>query len=321
MKVKKRNPVTPDDLWALYNVFREKDWCIEDAESKYGKAYGSLAKLLEILNEDERQLLYSLLSRFIWIDEGEYADKLANKLIENESLFKDEKVVTFIPLTKRGSETKSGESAHYSLKAKKRDLIDHTIYLGKAKLEFPSRDSLGKQLSKVGAFFFELGTCFLRFLGIPKSSPAYININDTALVFVDDFIGSGETAIEVLDEFLDENKDLSYNDIHILVICCHSIGLSKLQKKGINVLYCDLIEKGISSYYEDPNEKDRMLELAKGIGRKLPGVRKPYYLGRGECEALVALQRVPNNTLPMFWRKPPRKNNERYVPAPFGSAR
>ncbi|MCB0337828.1 MAG: hypothetical protein KDD62_16035, partial [Bdellovibrionales bacterium] len=79
----------------------------------------------------------------------------------------------------------------------------------------------------------------------------------------------------------------------------------------------EIRNRGISDCFAE-SELDSALEVMDSIGR-LMGVQKDQRLGYGGAEALVALDRTPNNTFPLYWMQ--KRNRQGQWPAPFPRVR
>ncbi|WP_338813291.1 hypothetical protein V9L05_18265 [Bernardetia sp. Wsw4-3y2] len=141
------------------------------------------------------------------------------------------------------------------------------------------------------------------------------------LLLIDDFIGSGDTAIktcrEIISYFQDpknaiaNNKKILDKNIKIVCIAAQEQGLKFIQDEIGIVTFADIVlKKGISDKYEGEN-LDIKLELMKDMELALK-VPNSYAMGYKKTESLIVLaHRPPNNTFPVYWWE----TNEK--PAPF----
>jgi hypothetical protein len=139
-----------------------------------------------------------------------------------------------------------------------------------------------------------------------------------ALVFVDDFVGTGRQASENLPSVLEPHihaiKQLSI-PIFVSVIAGFAEGISKIDKVAcslalqIHVGACDVLDSGdrcfssSSRIFPDEAKRTDAYALAMRKGKQLIP-RAP--LGYGDCQALVVFEHnTPNNTLPILWAEDP----------------
>lgn len=135
-----------------------------------------------------------------------------------------------------------------------------------------------------------------------------------ALVFVDDFLGTGQSALGSLLSMRDGLVDLQrVRDVRIFL--CVIAGFQKsasfveeeLGRKGLRVIVriaepladADRAFSHSNSAFADSDECEKAKRLASDRGARL---EPKHPLGYGESEALVAFERsCPNNTLPILW--------------------
>lgn len=133
-----------------------------------------------------------------------------------------------------------------------------------------------------------------------------------SVVFVDDIIGSGESAVEYLSILQEEQPSIFTNDklkLFFMVICGFSEGkcyLEKvLEKKQIpvDVYICDPLDEldkcFSSKVFADIAQNKHAKEIAYTYGYNLV---KGAPLGYKGCEAKVVFEEnCPNNTIPIIW--------------------
>jgi hypothetical protein len=139
----------------------------------------------------------------------------------------------------------------------------------------------------------------------------FTNRSRTAIVLCDDFIGTGETAEEAIAEY---QAHLRNADDQLAVLCLVA------QQQGLNRVlrlapaYCHTIRsKGITDSALLP-DREAARRLMSAIEARL-SVHPDYAFGYRRSEALVAMERTPNNTFPVFWDTP--KIDGVPWPAPF----
>lgn len=132
-----------------------------------------------------------------------------------------------------------------------------------------------------------------------KNSARFVK-SDTVIVLVDDFIGTGDTAIGAIEyarKCLPD--DFPTDHIKVMSIAAMKIGVKKIRELGINVYTHYIIDKGISDNYTGESLK-KAIGLMASIESKL-NVRSKFHFGYKQSEALVCMCRCPNNTFPVYW--------------------
>lgn len=127
-------------------------------------------------------------------------------------------------------------------------------------------------------------------------------------VIVDDFMGTGRTALNRYHSFVNMlNKD----DIHVsfCIVCGMKFGVDYCHYNRMP-LYCPVqLAKGLSGYYKGFELSVRaytMKELEMNLARKIGELElATYTMGWGKAEALFYREgrNVPNNVYPVFWWK------------------
>ena len=123
-------------------------------------------------------------------------------------------------------------------------------------------------------------------------------IQKNVLIIVDDFIGSGKYATEVVKELT--SLGLSPEQIVIASLYITQAGIEKLRNTQCLLEYGEIIEAYIEKL--TPPEKATLAEIEKKMC-----VDPEFQFGYGHSGTLVSLIRTPNNTLPIFWMPVGRK--------------
>ncbi len=140
--------------------------------------------------------------------------------------------------------------------------------------------------------------------------------NIDAIVFIDDFIGTGNSIIENLKPILQQNEELLVEKGILIIIgvitgfleAKHKvIEFIKKQKVNISIkimVPLDNKDKCFDDYsliYPQRIERDKALMVFRNIGTKL---ERKNPLGYGDCQATVIFPNTcPNNTLPILWKE------------------
>ncbi|WP_430735343.1 phosphoribosyltransferase-like protein [Halodesulfovibrio aestuarii] len=137
--------------------------------------------------------------------------------------------------------------------------------------------------------------------------------NNDVKIFVDDFIGTGDTVITAIEDFFNHQTRVRKNYCVFSFVAMKE-GLARLRAKRIPVYVCHELSKGIT----DSNtirKKDDAISLMKKIEDEHLDLEPEFSLGYGQSEALVKMQRTPNNTFPIFWLE--KGQGDEKWPAPF----
>lgn len=266
--IKKADPVptlSMDVLAKLESIFHDKQWSLD----KTGEVplYDRYCATLLKISPDEQKLFLELTERFLKIDINEYATYLEDLVI---------KVQTDFP----------GSSL----------ILAPCI----------SKDDVGKYKSAGATLYMMRGTHYKRKVKCSIEQNDIKNVvaavkDNTIIVLVDDFIGTGETALAAIDYTRSVlPKGFSPNRIKIMSIVAMKQGKEQIEKLGVEVYTSYLNEKGISDYYLGDTLK-KNISLMKSIESKLSGLKPKFSFGYGQSESLVCMYRCPNNTFPVYW--------------------
>jgi tetratricopeptide (TPR) repeat protein len=155
------------------------------------------------------------------------------------------------------------------------------------------------------------------------------DVEPRVAIFIDDFIGTGDQALRILDQYFVEHPWLAHVPVYYAALVGFRSAIEKLKNgiaervKGIFVAdELDEADRAFSPVNERwPSARERELarDWAADIGADLIAGMRGYNaardsLGWGGSEALVAFHyNVPNNTLPLFWADGER-NGKRWHP-------
>lgn len=126
------------------------------------------------------------------------------------------------------------------------------------------------------------------------------SFDNTALILVDDFVGTGET---IEKAFYDISMRLKVHGkvirkFVVLSIVAMQQAVDRLSRSGIEVFCSHKIGRGISDFYEGDSLKIAK-RLMTEIEKKLK-VSEAFKFGYKQSEALVCMERCPNNTFALF---------------------
>ncbi|MCP3940928.1 MAG: ATP-binding protein [Desulfobacteraceae bacterium] len=175
-----------------------------------------------------------------------------------------------------------------------------------------------KSGSEYAKIFVEKNNIYKGHSTVPEKIFNKINEFDTiaAIVFIDDFIGTGNSVIENLKPILSQNEEL-FIEKNIIIIIGAITGFLKAKHKieeftkkykvtiSLKILVpLDNKDKCFdhhSSIYPQTIEREKAFSVFNKIGQKL---EPKHPLGYGNCQATVVFPNTcPNNTLPILWKE------------------
>lgn len=147
----------------------------------------------------------------------------------------------------------------------------------------------------------------------------YLTNDVIQIVLLDEFIGSGKTVINRINQIEKNISSSKKNGQNIQFVvrtfAASEVGLRALAEQKIDVKSVLTVKRGISDYY-DPEGAIKHINLMKKIESSLSNsffnVTMPS-LGYGQCEALYYREEgnIPNNVFPIFWWPQYSDNTER----------
>ncbi|QDA59992.1 phosphoribosyltransferase-like protein [Hymenobacter jejuensis] len=269
----------------LKEKFKSKGW---DEVDTHDFIFDNFCCLLSFLNEREKELLIELTEEYLWVRNNDYYSLLIYgfELIakSNLSINKVYILAMISPDDRRKNKIKSANKVAY-------DCMDFTI---------------GAKIP----FFHNVD--FQLIHNIDSTLPNPRKMNNSIILMVDDYIGSGETALEALAE-LEAAKPFNKDKIFILGLVAQQKGIDKIKDAGYNNVFCSVIKnRGITDRFPIPPRED-YLKMMGDIETRM-GVEDDFRLGKGASEALVTMIKTPNNTFPVFWFEPKKVNSNWKVP-------
>lgn len=273
--LKKDMRISADNFINLINTFKQNGWDIPESDAAFESRFYRFCERLSILDTNEQALVIELTKRFKNIDAQEYTPymvKLLNQihLTEND-FFKDKKKLFVLPLLapEDFGKTKSSNFMWYNFH-------DEII-------------RLCPLLKDIDLVFCDT-THFTWIKNLKEGE---------AILLLDDYIGSGETAVNAVN-WLHTEYNVDTKKTIILSIAAQEQGLEYIHQNVQTKVFAYLIrKKGISDYYSDENLA-KNIKIMTEIEKKLK-VENKYTFGYNKSEALISLIKAPNNTFPVFW--------------------
>lgn len=259
------------------SIFSKKNWNINASEDKE-----SLSKMINLgssLTDDEREMLVALLSKYIKISFNDYVNKLLDSInIMDETKFTGIKDFYILPLKRPEDfkKTKSSDTISYLL-CNIPIFRNTKLFLNKS-LNLISYDNIPKKISTT---------------------------QTKQLILVDDFAGSGNTALQCLD-YLNLTMGIPKNKMTSIFMCMMSQSYRILKSNGYEVYSNVLLEKGISDI-QDLQIKKKYTSLMNELESKFD-FRECDRFGYDKVESLITFIKTPNNTFPIFWDGKRNKN-------------
>lgn len=264
------------DAINLKKLFEEKGWSGMDEFNNFFENY---CLFMERLDSHQHDLVKDLTGDFLWLRSSDYYKHLKRTLLKLEKyVFLNLDTIYVVPLLAKSDrdakKTKSSITVAYGCQnpeLKYSDLFANTT--------FRIIDNL-ERLPNVNTL---------------KNSK-------NPILLIDDYIGSGDTALEALNEVLNI-KNYDNETLFIASLVCQETGLKVINDKGYEVLTDIIRRKGISDKYEG-EELNRNIKLMKSIEQVLeldPKFESKYKFGYKSSESLVTMIRTPNNTFPLYW--------------------
>lgn len=254
----------------LKDLFNRHGWPIEEDSdiSVYKKYY----KTLLTLEKDQQDFLITLSDRLLHITIGDYLDNLINPLTELRNDSGNDNLI-FIPCLPEedAGKIKSATTVLYQLKG----------------------SSIKSKVNIAPSFVPENITA-------DTFSPLE-KLSNYQIVLVDDFIGTGETAVGAVSYLLKLAPFIPKERIKVLSIVAMEKGINELKNIDIKT-YCNyVLNKAISDFYKD-KELANAIQMMEGIETRIKKLKPEFHFGYKQSEALVCMERCPNNTFPIYWK-------------------
>ena len=264
-----KSTINAGQLMKLKTLFDSKQWDIEEGtEISYFERY---ARTLSHLQEDQQNFIIKLTERFDHIPFQCYLEHLVILVKRIRQDFAEDNLLFTCCLPKNDvGKTKSSAVVLYQFRG----------------TTMKSRVDLGKHVV-IESLSSELTT--------------KVNLDNSHFVLVDDFIGTGETAIGAINYIHELFPALKDNRrISVLTIAAMKNGLKTIKDLGVSVYASVECSRGISDYYKG-EELINAKETMKAIEKSLKKLKPKFKFGYRQSEALVCMERCPNNTFPIYW--------------------
>ncbi len=277
-----------NDLHRISKLFKEKGWPLAvDHASPFPTLFDDYCNTYKRLMPEWRELLLQLTRSYKWICLDKYIacamDIFKQQVVPYaQGSFKG---MDILPLTDpdKPTQAKSGHAFWYALQGYR------------------------KSLTTLSDFDIEFYGSVSHYMNVAQKSASRL------VIIVDDYIGTGASALKFLEMFRRENHGRATN-VAVFALVAQEQGSVLLKKKGYNLFVGRLMKRGISDNASISN-KSKSIRMMEDIGDFL-SVKKDLLLGYESSEGLVTMQRTPNNTFPVFWTNKKTKGGELWTP-PF----
>ena len=259
-------------LFSQKQCISSKTWGEE-----YPNAVQNIIKIAENFNSSEIDLFYDLISRYTICDFAAY-NSLTEDALKSIMINIPNGVtkVYFFPLVKP-SDLQKSKSSHF------------IVYLYESLISRYPKSSTSFLFNKWNELSQE-----------PQNSNYFV-------ILVDDFIGTGKTAITCANDYVN-NKKINKNSILISTFYAMESGLNTVKNAGYKIITLHTMKRGITDYF-NKNELQVKYKIIDKIETR-QGIPRIYKMGLNQSETLLTLLRTPNNTFPIFW-------SEKFVTPPF----
>ena len=288
--VSKEKSIKPNDISKVVSLFTEKGWKIQEDNDFQKSEFNNFCNMLSYLDEDEREVILELTKQFRWVNYSQYIplfQKTFKKFCDSYDFGNISHIIICPLLPEKDFDgNKSSQFLLHLIIADIQNLHNYCAVHSIPPITYIEHPKRAKK-------------CYDTLIS------SIMDCKKPFFCLVDDFIGSGQTAIEAI-HFLLENG-FKPSDFAILSLVAMKEGLSRIQENGYIVFSYYEEQKGITGTVHEHEWKQIMLNIENRIK-----VKPEYSLGYAHSEALIKMLRTPNNTFPVYWL-----NNKNNPFAPF----
>lgn len=267
--------ISAENFINLVNIFKQKGWEVPESDCDTESRFNRFCSRLSILDSTEQALVIELTKQFQNIDAHEYTSYMVKLLDQihsaNDSFFTNKSKLFILPLL----------APEDSKKIKSSCCVWYNFH---------------DEIIRLNPLFKDKCLVFCdttRFSWIKN-----LKEND-AILLLDDYIGSGETAVNAV-RWLQSQYKIDPNKTAILAIAAQEQGLNFIAENlPVKTFSYIVRKKGISDYYSGESLAKNIKTMTQ-IEKKLK-VEENYTFGYNRSEALISLIKAPNNTFPVFW--------------------
>ncbi len=279
--------LSPEILLRAEDIFKSKNWEIKGGVRL--NLFDKFCERLRLFNKSQQELLLELTKSFTKIGMGEYLECFLESFFCLPQSVVEKKIYLYPlidPIIKTSTNTKSGKLPNYIEKGKTKSANFLHYMIESNDIYWVSDNIIVNNSFSLLKKEFEHGKC--------------------VLILVDDYVGSGKTAVDACATFL-TLPNIQPSDIKIVCLAAHNHGIKHVKEKlGIDVFSDIQLFKGISENIGIDNI-NIALELMEGMEKTLKCNEK-YRFGYEKTESLITfMNKTPNNTFPVYWHETPTK--------------
>lgn len=268
-----------NELLELEEFFERKGWT---KFTGYRHALNRIGDLLSTLDDEETYLVNQILDKFLWAP-NELYNQLFLRALNSipPSKFEGVNKIVFIPIFKKSDEGKIKSSLGISYLSKASFIKYHTRYEELNIIPIENHEKLQNEIDK-----------------------GNISVDDSLIIYCDDFIGTGKTVTDCLSWVLDECS-LVADDITVLGLVGMGLGFENITNTYTSCVFGETVDRAISDNFprrDVTKYLDTMINIEIDVD-----CSERYSLGYEKSEAAVSMIRTPNNTFPVFWNSFKRK--------------
>ncbi len=260
-------------LFEIEELFLSKNWEIEDNPEVFSSLYNRFCSRVSFFTKEEQQsLCIELANRFVRIHFTEYESYFLKAFATINKKIIQNKRICILPLKFENENSIKSGSFIWKYFKDQIDFSDHPV------------------LSN--AIFYE-------------NIDSIINLKNTNnsyyFLFIDDYLGSGTTALDSLKKLF--NSEIVNNtEVGIITFASQIEGAILVETTlNIHVFSGIYLNKGISDNYYGQELLDKT-NIMKSMEKKL-AISK-HNFGYNNSESLITLgKKSPNNTFPVFWHE------------------
>lgn len=253
---------------AITDQFVEKNWIDELKREKASK----LISVGDRLTDTGRNMIVDLMEKFLIVESPQYRDGILKSLSTIPcTTWEGIDTVYILPLLapEDKNKSKSGNAVYYIFKE---EIIKKYFRKFNIKMVYCNK-------------------------GIDEVPNDINQLLSRKIILVDDFVGTGDTAVRCINGF--SSKEIDNNKIKIISIASMLAGKKMLEERGVDLYAGILLNKGISSLKNKNVRESYQIEMIKL--EEESAVEEDRRFGYGQSEALISLIRTPNNVFPIFW--------------------
>ncbi|MED3860852.1 phosphoribosyltransferase [Priestia megaterium] len=254
-------------------LFEEKGWEVDEKQND-SSLFNRFCELLNCLNVEQQEFIIDLThnyQRFNFNDYNKLISKILNTMAEKLEGFNELNTFFVMPLVSEEDKNKIKSSTLVAYLFQSPQIKYNNKMSNK---NFKVRHELTpKELNKINES--------------PKQK----------LLLVDDFIGTGETAMAAYDYYV--SLGIKKEKIIILSLVSLLSGYQLIQAQNIDVFSGEIFKRALSDYFSD-SELTTKVNMMKSI-EEIVAPHDDYKFGYKGSEALITLVRTPNNTFPVYW--------------------